>query len=144
MVASRFPIEAGHVQRFQRALGADPDLDAPPAVPPTFTVANAEFDPEWWLRPKPGEDWWGSGRAPGTPGTGKGLHAEQHFVYHRMPVVGEVIYGTSRPGATWDKVGRRGKLHFLEEITEWRDDGGELLIEERKIRVITEGPGPTQ
>ncbi len=141
MVAQRFPIEPGHVQRFLRSLG-DPaaDREGQLAVPPTFTVANAEFDPNWWLRPRSGESWFGSGRTPGEPGTGRGLHAEQHFVYHRPAVVGETLHGRTADGETWEKQGRRGKLRFLEEITEWRDDAGELVVTERKVRVITEAP----
>src|SRR5437879_10865677 len=119
MVAQRFLIEAGHVQRFARSLG-DPAADsgAPLPVPPTFTMANAEFDPEWWLRPKPGEPWWGSGRTAGEPGTGKGLHAEQHYVYERTPQIGETLHGTNIPGRTWQKDGRRGRLNFIEDVTE--------------------------
>jgi N-terminal half of MaoC dehydratase len=143
MVAQRFPIEAGHVQRFARSLG-DPAADsgAPLPVPPTFTMANVEFDPEWWLRPQPGAAWFGSGRTAGEPGTGKGLHAEQHFVYHRTPVVGETLRGHNAVGRTWQKDGRRGRLNFVEDVTEWRDDAGDLVVTERRVRVITEGPAP--
>src|SRR4051794_38809043 len=144
MVAQRFPIERGHVQRFARSLG-DPAADGnrPLAVPPTFTMANAEFDPDWWLRPKPDEPWFGSGRTPGEPGTGKGLHAEQHYVYHRPIEVGEVLVGTNTPGRTWQKDGRRGRLNFIEDVTEWRSEAGELVVTERRVRVITEGAPPT-
>jgi N-terminal half of MaoC dehydratase len=139
MVAQRFPIEAGHVQRFARALG-DPAADGtgPLPVPPTFTMANAEFDAEWWLRPQPGAPWFGSGRTAGEPGTGKGLHAEQHYVYHRTPLVGETLHGSNTPARTWQKDGRRGQLNFIEDVTEWRDDAGELVVTERRVRVITE------
>jgi hypothetical protein len=144
MVAQRFPVEAGHVQRFARALG-DPaaDGDGELGVPPTFTMAGAEFDDDWWLRPRPGQLWFGSGRTAGEPGTGKGLHAEQHYVYHRTPAVGETLYGSNAMGRTWQKDGRRGRLNFIEDITEWRDDAGELVITERRVRVITEGPAAT-
>lgn len=139
MVAQQFPIEAGHVQRFRRAVG-DPAADrSDVAVPPTFTVANVEFDPDWWLRPREGQIWFGSGRSAGTPGTGRGLHAEQHFIYHRPARVGETLFGTTRPGDSWEKQGRRGTLQFSEEITEWRDDAGDLVISERRVRVLTQG-----
>jgi hypothetical protein len=46
-------------------------------------------------------------------------------------------------GRTWQKDGRRGRLNFIEDITEWRDDAGELVITERRVRVITEGPAAT-
>jgi N-terminal half of MaoC dehydratase len=144
MVAQRFPIEPGHVQRFARALG-DPaaDGDGPLAVPPTFTMANVEFDPDWWLRPQPDQPWFGSGRTPGEPGTGKGLHAEQHYVYHRTPLVGETLFARVIPGRTWLKNGRRGRLDFIEDITEWHDEAGDLVVTERRVRVITERPAPT-
>jgi hypothetical protein len=52
--ARRFPVEAGHVLAFTRALGvADPPGGLPGAgdpAPPTFAVAGAHFDPENLLR----------------------------------------------------------------------------------------------
>jgi len=76
MVAERFPVEAGHVMMFARAIGdLNPvysDPEGPEArraggvlAPPTFTMAAAQFDPENPLRPRPGEAWFGSGSQPG-------------------------------------------------------------------------------
>ncbi len=59
----QFPIEAGHVMLFRRAVGY-PDADTSSAVPPTFVIASAQFDPDYPLRPKPGEPWSGSGKNP--------------------------------------------------------------------------------
>lgn len=54
MTARRFPVEAGHVLAFARALGAaDPDGGLPAggdAAPPTFAVASPQFDPDYLLR----------------------------------------------------------------------------------------------
>ena len=164
MVVDRFPIEAGHVMMFARSVG-DPnpvyyDEDHASSTdvgriiaPPTFVQAGAQFDPDYPLRPKVGRHWFGSGREPtgaagGTGGTGggsagggigRGLHAEQHFEYHRPVTVGDVLSVTTRPGATWEKEGRRaGKLTFAETITEYRNQDGDLVVTARSVGVRTE------
>ena len=103
MAARCFPVEAGHVLTFARALGADDPASGLPAVgdaaPPTFAIASAQFDPDYPLRPRPGAPWHGSGGDPGlvTEGAG-GLHAEQHFTYHRPVRVGDVLAGANPAG----------------------------------------------
>ncbi len=140
MAGRRFPVEAGHVLAFTRALGAaDPPGGLPAAgdaAPPTFAIAGAQFDPDYPLRPRPGGQWHGSGGDAGlvTEGAG-GLHAEQHFVYHRPVRVGDVLVPASRPGRQWDKHGRSGRLRFREHITEFRDEAGELVVTARSVSV---------
>jgi hypothetical protein len=127
-------------------------------APPTFVQASAQFDPGYPLRPKIGEPWFGSGReATGRPqptssggtgggsegsgggGGGTGLHAEQHFTYHRPLRAGDVLHATTRPGERWEKQGRRGgTLVFNEIITEYWDAGGELVVTARTVGVMTE------
>jgi len=120
-------------------------------APPTFVQASAQFDPDYPLRPRIGEPWFGSGQEPTgrspSPATGKsgagsggtGLHAEQHFEYHRPLRVGEVLRAETRQGATWEKQGRRaGRLLFSELITEYRDEHGELVVTARSVGVRTE------
>ncbi len=160
MSAEKFPVEAGHIMLFARAIGDgnqiyhDEDYakgTEPGEViaPPTFVQASAQFDPEYRLRPKIGEPWFGSGKEPtGVPetgggggGGGGGLHAEQHYEYHRHPKAGDVLTATVRPGETWEKEGRRsGKLIFTETITEYRDQNGELVVTARGVGVRTERP----
>ena len=162
MAIDRFPIEASHIMMFARSV-ADPnpiyyDEDYAKGTevghiiaPPTFAQASAQFDPDYFLRPKIGEPWFGSGREPsggqraaggsggGSGGGGTGLHAEQHFEYHRHLKPGDVLTGTVKPGKTWEKEGRRsGKLIFSESITEYRDQAGELVITARGVGVRTE------
>ncbi len=160
MAVERFPIEAGHVMMFARSIG-DPNpvyFDETYArasevgaiiAPPTFVQASAQFDDEYPLRPKIGVPWFGSGREPtgvqrssgasGGSGSGTGLHAEQHYTYHRPLRVGDVLTATTRPGERWEKVGRRaGKLVFAETITEFRDEHGELVVTARGVGVRTE------
>ena len=143
MAARQFPVEAGHVLAFGRALGAaDPPGGLPAvgdAAPPTFAIAGAQFDPDYPLRPRPGAQWHGSGGDAGlvTEGAG-GLHAEQHFFYHRPVRVGDVLVPTSRPGEQWEKQGRSGRLRFREHITEFRDEAGELVVTARSVSVQRE------
>ncbi len=156
MTAERFPVEAGHIMLFARSI-RDPNpiyCDAEHAsaaevggiiAPPTFVQASAQFDPEYVLRPKLDEPWFGSGReATGRPpsqesrGVGGGLHAEQHYEYQRPLMAGEVLQAHERDGETWTKQGRRGgTLHFTEKITEYRTPGGELVVTARSVGVIT-------
>lgn len=160
MAAEKFPIEAGHIMMFARSVGDDNQIyyddeyakstEAGVIIaPPTFVQASAQFDADYFLRPKIGQPWFGSGKEPtgvsreggGGGGGGGGLHAEQHYEYHRHPRVGDVLTATTRPGETWEKEGRRaGKLVFSESITEYRDQDGELVVTARSVGVRTERP----
>jgi hypothetical protein len=141
MTVERFPIEAGHVLVFRRALGhedsergADTSNDL--AVPATFVQASAHFDPEYILRPRPGTTWFGSGRDAGfLPDGGGGLHAEQHFEFHQPVRVGMVLSATQREGRTWQKSGRSGTLHFSELITEYVDADGTPVVTATSVGV---------
>ncbi len=165
MTEVRFPIEAAHVLMFARAVG-DPNpvySDAAYAAaqglagviaPPTFPIAADHFDPDYERRPRPGVAWFGSGRNPISAGGGpqltrggpSGFHAEEHFVYHRYPKVGDRLRGVGREGETWYKQGRRGgRLSFQEQITEYRDEAGEAVVTARWVTVLTERHvGPEQ
>ena len=162
MAVDRFPVEAGHVMMFARSIGDanriyyDEDYAAgtEPGViiaPPTFVQSSAQFDPDYFLRPRVGEEWFGSAKGPtgitksGTKkaggGSGGGLHAEQHYIYHRQLKVGDVLTATTRPGKSWEKEGRRGgKLMFSESVTEYRDQEGELVVTATGVGVRTERP----
>ena len=153
MAVRRFPVEESHITMFARAVG-----DANPVyhehgphmiAPPTFAQASAQFDPDYPLRPKIGEPWFGSGKEPsGNPsgsreggGGGGFLHAEQHFEYHRHLRPGDILSAETKPGKKWEKEGKRsGKLSFSESITEYRDQNGELVITARSVGVKTERP----
>src|SRR2546426_5451936 len=114
MAIDKFPIEAGHIMMFARAVG-DPNkiyYDEAYArttevrsiiAPPTFVQASAQFDPDYRLRPKIGQPWFGSGKEPsgvpqGSGGGGTGLHAEQHYEYHGEIRPGDVLTPTVKPG----------------------------------------------
>ena len=157
MAVERFPIEAGHIMLFARAIGEDDPAyygamsgDGPVPAPPTFVQASAQFDPDYFLRPTIGEKWFGSGKTDsGTAGdgsgedtgkaVGSGLHAEQHYTYHQPLRAGMVLSATTRDGEKWEKQGRRGgKLLFGETITDYTDQNGELVITARSVGVRTE------
>lgn len=171
MSVDRFPIEEGHVLMFARSIGdANPlycDREAAARsefgaiiAPPTFVQASAQFDPDYGLRPKIDQPWFGSGReasglqrqrsssdpdkatAPAKRGGGGGgLHAEQHYEYHAPVKVGDVLTATTKRGETWEKEGRRaGTLVFSESITEYRNQDGELVVTARSVGVRTERP----
>lgn len=155
MTVDRFPVEASHIMMFARAVGDanpvyhDSDHASTEAVrgiiaPPTFVQASAQFDPDYPLRPRIGEPWFGSGaNASGVErksgGGGSGLHAEQHFTYHQPLHAGDTLHVESRDGTTWEKQSARaGTLKFSEHIVEYRNDAGELVITARSVGVKTE------
>lgn len=160
MAAKTFPIEASHILMFARSVGDEnvvyTDAEAAKATeaggiiaPPTFVQASAQFDPNYGLRPKIGQPWFGSGKNPtgavrsggGGGGGGGGLHAEQHYEYHQPLRAGDVLTATTTPGKTWEKEGRRsGKLVFSESVTEYRNQKGELVVTARSVGVRTERP----
>ena len=111
MTVERFPIEAGHIMMFARAIGDDNPVYYDEALaarsevggiiaPPTFVQASAQYDPDYPLRPHTGVVWHGSGRSPSGrdstsiatgAGGGTSLHAEQHYEYHRPLRPGDVL-----------------------------------------------------
>ena len=168
MAVERFPVEASHILMFARSIGdsnpiyADESHAAGAEVgsiiaPPTFAQASAQFDPDYFLRPKDGQKWFGSGgTASGTlvkekaeqdsepedeksGSSAGGLHAEQHFTYHRHLQPGDVLSAETKPGESWEKESKRaGVLKFTESITEYRDQDGELVVTARGVGVVTE------
>lgn len=157
-MVDRFPIEAGHILLFARAIGDanqiyyDEDhakATEPGGIiaPPTFVQASAQFEDDYSLRPKIGEPWFGSGKEPtgvkreSSGGGGGGLHAEQHYEYHRQLKPGDVLHSVTKPGDTWERESKRaGKLMFSESITEYYDQNNELVITARSVGVRTERP----
>lgn len=152
MTQLKFPVEAGHIMMFARAVGDKNKIycdeeyaksTEPGAViaPPTFVRASAQFDPDYLLRPKIGREWFGSAKGPtglsnppeGGFGSG-GFQTEQNFEYHQPLKAGDVLTFTTKPGRTWEKQRRRGgKLNFSEAVTEYRNRKGELVVTARRV-----------
>lgn len=142
----RFPVEAGHIQLFARAIGdsnpiySDQDYASKSRMggiiaPPTFSEASNHFDEDWPFRPS-----WGQlppdSTAPGTDiepdngNRGTDMHAETHFVYHRPVRPGMVLSVNARLGRQWKKWGRRsGELKFHEIVAEFRAADGMPVLD---------------
>lgn len=150
----RFPVEAGAILMFARALGDDNprwhDADSEEArahggvtAPPTFVNAVAHFDPDWPYRPRDDRPWFGSGLGPGspsptTPGGGTSMQAEQHYEYFVPVRPGDVLTVERAPGRAWEKESKRsGTLFFEEEVTRYTNQRGELAVVATRVRVIT-------
>ena len=161
MAVDKFLIEASHIMMFARSVGDSNPIyhDEEYAKntelggiipPPTFAQSSAQFDPEYFLRPKVGGDgWFGSGKeatgskpssgSGGGGGAAMGLHAEQHFEYHLPVKAGDTLSAITKPGKTWEKESKRaGKLKFSESVTEYRNQNGELVITATGVGVQTE------
>ncbi|MDH4144011.1 MAG: MaoC family dehydratase N-terminal domain-containing protein [Acidimicrobiia bacterium] len=161
MAIDRFLVDESHIMMFARAVADpnpiynDPEYAAKSEVghiiaPPTFAQASAQFDPDYFLRPKAGEAWFGSAKEPtgikrekkegeGSGAAAGGLHAEQHFTYHRHLRPGDVLHAKTFPGETYEKQGKRGgKLIFSETITEYYDQDDNLVVTAKGVGVRTE------
>lgn len=165
MAEFKFPVDASQIMLFARAIGdknpiyADADYargTEPGGIiaPPTFVQASSQYDPDFPLRPKIGEPWFGSGKtatglppktesAANRPDGGFGasariLHAEQKYLYHQPIRPGDVLTVTTRRGNSWEKEGKRGgSLKFTESITEYRNAAGELVVTAISVGVQT-------
>ena len=162
MAIDKFLIEASHIMMFARSVGDDNPVYYDEGyksvsgcegiiAPPTFAQSSAQFDPDYFLRPKiGGKGWFGSGKEPtgfkpsgsgGGGGAAGGLHAEQHFEYHLPLKAGDILSATTKPGNTWEKESKRaGKLKFSESVTEYRNQDGDLVITATGVGVQTERP----
>jgi acyl dehydratase len=151
-----FPVEASHIMMFARAIGDENPVYHNAAAakkteaggviaPPSFAQASAQFNSDYFLRPKQGQPWFGSGKTPsgvqGKASSSGGLHAEQHFEFHRHIHPGDVLTVETKPGKSWERESKRaGKLSFHETISEYRDQKGELVITATGVGVTTERP----
>lgn len=150
MSITHFPIEAGHIMLFARAIG-DPNpayygTDGQETLaPPTFVQAGAQFDPEYPLRPRLGKPWFGSGATPSgaarPTGEGVRLHAEQRFDYHRALRPGDILHTTSSEPERWEKTNRRGQiLRFQQDTTNYLTAQGDQAVTARRVSVIVPPP----
>lgn len=129
--AGSLHVEAGHVAMPVHAFGEQCAYGERELAPLIFTQAAAHEDPESPLRPHPDRPWKGSGVTASGAEANAGppwLHAEQHFEYRRPIRVGEMLEWTRRDGRSWMKSGSSSVIQFAEEITEFRDANGELVV----------------
>lgn len=143
-----FVVHGSHLMQFARAIGdTDPSFEdigrltrtgpGGLAAPPTFLMAADHFDPTYVRRPRPGVPWVGS--QPRDTDQQSGFHMEQHFVFSRPVRAGDVLTVGSRPGATWEKSGRRaGTMSFTETLTDYRDGEGSLVATAHWVSAMVE------
>ena len=155
MAVKRFPIEATHIMMFARSINdANPiyyDEEHAKKTEPggssrrPLSRKSAQFDPDYFLRPKVDQP--GSGRARSPPDSrraaaavaGRWLHAEQEFIFHRH---GQPRRRADGGGQAREGVGEGGQARrqaqFRENIVEYRDQKGELVITARGVGVQPE------
>lgn len=132
------PIEAGKIREFARALHddnpvfVDPEaaraagFDGVPA-PLTYTVVAAHFA-------ETGVDLVQSLDLD----LGRVLHGESSWTYHRVPVAGDVLRGTTRVENVFTKPGRQGgTMTFAVLETEFCDATGTPVVTERMTVIET-------
>ncbi len=122
-------------------------------VPPSFAVAGAHWDPDYFLKgvrkipaPKPKstpEPTASESASEGDGGGGGGnlnrvLHGEQRFIYHKPMQPGMRLTVTNHRGKAWEKEGRRGgMMRFSEMVSEYRDEKGELVTTATSVGIVT-------
>ncbi|MEM1333343.1 MAG: MaoC family dehydratase N-terminal domain-containing protein [Actinomycetota bacterium] len=139
MAVERFPVEAGHIMMFARAIGDPNPVFASEAeaeatelgrmiAPPTFAQASAQFDPDYPLRPQIGVAWFGSGATPsGTMSTTTGADTETEGERPERSSAGS---GESdqRSGSGGGAGGNAGMLHAEQHFEYHRHVGpGDVL-----------------
>jgi len=127
MAIEKFPVEAGHIMMFARAIGdANPiyydenyaKTTEPGGViaPPTFVQSGAQFDPDYFCAPRsasPGSDPERADRdKPGSAGDGggggRGLHANSITSTIAL-CVRETCLRHRFTGKKWEKEGKRSE-----------------------------------
>ena len=111
-------------------------------APPTFTFVMAHSGAFPDLQPDGGT---GSMYPSGAGGGGfsrKGLylHGEQHFTYHRQPLVGDVLEGRMRTSVPIARQARRGPMEVTFFQTEWRDPDGAPVVTEQIVSLFFPEP----
>jgi len=131
-----FPIavERGKIAEFARSIGAEhPDhgLAEAAVIPPTFLTTMFH-----WERGAQDADPWPLV----AMSKQRGMHASQEYVFFgEPPRAGDLLTATSRIERIWDKQGRRGgTLTFVDMVTDYRNEAGELVAQARMTAVEPE------
>lgn len=124
-------VERGKIREFARATGsanAEYLQGENPPMPATFLTTQF-----FWQTP-------GSNPWEQVEFSKRGLHAEQEFTFHGPPPkAGTRLVGTSRITNIFEKPRRSGgALTFVEMVTEYRDERGNLVAEAKMTGVETQ------
>ncbi len=130
-------IERGKIREFARAMHAPlPEYinGRNPVVPPTFLI-TAAYSWGYSLERPRGTVFEQIDHDFSVP-----LHAEESFTYHTaLPGAGDRLICRASLENVWRKQGARGgELTFLTMLTEFRNQSGELIAEERSTTVTTD------
>ncbi len=154
-----FPVDLTSIMLFASALGetnrAYYDAEYSRTVglgdviaPPTFPTAAAHWDPTHSLRgvrqiPEPPtkpskKPLQAEKSGSGERDVGRLLHGEQRFIYHKPLHPGMLLSVTRKAGKRWEKEGKRGgTMQFSENVSEYRDENGELVVTAIGVGIIT-------
>lgn len=127
----RMPVELSKVREFARAVQSrnPAHRGKQPTIPPTMlTSARLLWEPrEQNAFAKLGFD------------MQRLLHGEEEYVFHRPPPrVGQVLEVQTRIDETYEKPGRRGgTMRFGVVVSEFRDEQGTLVAEQRSVLIET-------
>jgi hypothetical protein len=107
-------------------------------APPTFTFVMAHSGAFPDLQPEGGTAsmYGGVGTDGGFARKGLYLHGEQHFTYHRQPLVGDVLEGRMRTSVPVARQARRGPMEVTFFQTEWREPDGTPVVTEQIVSLF--------
>jgi hypothetical protein len=146
----RVRIEQSAVWVFARAVKDDrPEygaVEGPAPCPPTYTFVMAHGGAWPGLQPPGARQQTVADETAGLASRpGLYLHGEQEFVYHRAPVVGDVLEGRMRTSKPFRKENARRPMEITLYQTEWRDlDGAPVVSEQITSLFLPEGQPTSQ
>ena len=110
-------------------------------TPPTFTFVMSHSGTFPDLQPEGASgSLYGAGGGGGFTRKGLYLHGEQHFTYHRHPLVGDVLEGRMRTSVPVAREARRGPMEVTFFQTEWREPGGAPVVTEQIVSLFFPEP----
>ena len=137
MILARVLDDPNPVYASERAAAAAGFARIP--APPTFTfvMSHSGAFPDLQV---PGSTGGLFGSASGADAAmsrrGLYLHGEQHFTYHRQPLVGDVLEGRMRVSKPVSRQARRGPMETTFFQTEWRDLDGTPVVTEQIVSLF--------
>jgi hypothetical protein len=137
-VSYEFPIDLSKVREFARAVkSANPAHEgAKPVIPPTMLTSARMI---WEPQDQSAFRELGFDRA-------RILHGEEEYIFHGPPPrAGQVLTVQARITDRYEKAGKRGgSMRFGTIVTEFRDETGTLVAEQRTTVVETARPPKTE
>jgi acyl dehydratase len=130
-------VERGKIREFARAtMSRNPDyFDDPVAVsPPTFLMTSA---------------FWSTSGGPTQTlniDFARLLHGGQEFTFHGPPPrAGTKLTARGRVADIYEKEGKRGgTMQFIEVVTDFSDESGNVVAEAKSVLIITGQAPPTE